>query len=95
MAKRDVPFTDKQYEDFETQALYACLDANLAFQWTDSEQVMKMFQMCKSSVRMPRRKIVAGRILDRENNIVYEKGIKSLRSVSHCQLSSSLANKNN
>eukprot|EP00475_Leptophrys_vorax_P030707 TRINITY_DN461_c0_g1_i1.p2 TRINITY_DN461_c0_g1~~TRINITY_DN461_c0_g1_i1.p2 ORF type:complete len:159 (-),score=43.83 TRINITY_DN461_c0_g1_i1:878-1354(-) len=56
VAKADVAFAPSQFEEFERQSLYAALDANLAFPWTESEEVVKLFKMCKSSLKMPRRK---------------------------------------
>lgn len=79
LAKKDVPFNRKQQDEFERQSLFAALDANLAFQWTDSEEVAKMFRMCKPGVEMPRRKVVSGRILSQENQACYERGLDSLR----------------
>ena len=61
VAKKGVPFSKQEFEKFERQALYATLDANLAFQWTDSHEVKKLFEIMKPEVQMPRRRTVAGR----------------------------------
>ena len=70
VSTKGVPFSKKEFAEFEKQALYAALDANLSFQWTDSGEVTKLFRMMKPEVRRPRIKIVAGRILDEENRII-------------------------
>eukprot|EP00475_Leptophrys_vorax_P039834 TRINITY_DN7274_c0_g1_i1.p1 TRINITY_DN7274_c0_g1~~TRINITY_DN7274_c0_g1_i1.p1 ORF type:complete len:143 (+),score=20.05 TRINITY_DN7274_c0_g1_i1:51-479(+) len=47
LSTKGVPFSKEEFGAFEKQALYAVLDANLAFQWTDSRQVKKLCQMIK------------------------------------------------
>lgn len=78
-AKKGTPFTEKEFAEFEKQALRAALDANLAFHWTDSYHVKKLFLMMKPEVLMPRRRTVSGRILDEENKECINSGLDMLR----------------
>ena len=53
------PITKTEYDEFQKQNLYACLDANLAFHYTESLHFQKLFKMMKSIVKMPSRKVVS------------------------------------
>ena len=62
------PMTKTEYHKFQKQNLYACLDANLAFHYTESLHVQTLFKMRKSTVNMPNRNALSGNILDSEND---------------------------
>jgi hypothetical protein len=79
VATKGIPFSKEQFVEFERQALRAALDANLAFHWTDSVEVRKLFQLMMPLVKMPRRKTVSGRVLDEANRDCIASGMNNLR----------------
>jgi len=74
------PMTKTEYDKFQKQNLYACLDANLAFHYTESLHVQTLFKIMKSTVKMPNRKAVSGKILDSENDQVFTEMIAVMKA---------------
>jgi len=71
--------TKTEYEEFKKQNLYACLDANPAFHFTESSHVQKLFKIMKITVKMPNRKAVSGKILDSKNDQVFTEMIAVMK----------------
>ena len=69
-----------EYDEFQKQNLYSCLDANLAFHYTESLLVQKLFNMMKSTVWMPYRKAISRKILDSENDRVFTEMIAVMKA---------------
>ena len=57
------PMTKTEYDEFQKQNIYACLDAKLAFHYTEPLHVQKLFKMMRGTVKMPNRKVVSRKIL--------------------------------
>ena len=74
------PMTKTEYDEFQKQNLYAYLDANLEFHYTESLHVQKLFKMMKSTAKMPNRKAVSGKILDSENAQVFTEMIAVMKA---------------
>ena len=74
------PMTETEYDEFQKQNLYACLDASLVFHYTKSLHVQKLFKMMKSTVKMPNRKAVSGKILDSKNDQVFTEMIAVMKT---------------
>jgi len=72
--------TKTEYDEFQKQNLYACLDSNLTFHYTESLHVQKLFKMTKSTAKMPKRKAVSGKILDSENDQVFTEMIAVMKA---------------
>ena len=78
------PFTKEEFEACQIQNLYVCFDANLPFHYTNAYHVKKLFLLMKSSIAMPKRKYVSGRILKAENKRVFDEPISKMKANSEC-----------
>ena len=76
--------TKTEYDKFQKQNLYACLDANLAFHYTEPLHVLTLFKMMKSTMKMRNRKVVSRKILDSENDRVFTEMIAVMKAHSDC-----------
>jgi hypothetical protein len=67
-----IPFNNKQAAMVKRQFLRATVSANLPFRWTEDPEVIKLFLLFRSAAFdvIPARKVLAGRLLDKESSEV-------------------------